>query len=142
MKKVYIKMKEWLIPDYAIADYDDYLLEAHKAAENLAACFGKSVADTHYIIMNDATENHVIFRHKSKGVDSLYPYAVGNDHALDAMREMLSQTGGPPLRSIEWHDFEPISADSYENAILKFYNMEQEHSERIQHPKANSACPF
>ena len=137
MKKVVITMKDQLIGDYAIADYDDYLLEAHKAAFALSAFFGKRVSDTHYRIMDNAGTNHIVFRYKSNKMDSFYPSSIGYDHIIDMDEVMLNCEPDN-----KWNDFEDIDPAAYEQAIIDFYNMEDIYNERIQHPKTHTACPF
>lgn len=113
MKKVYIAIREPHAEHYAISDYDDYLLEAHKAAEKLEEISGYKKSSMMWAVFETGYTSSTVF--KMNKDTSIEPRLVTDDYHAYAV------VGFDPIvaNSLDkrWFPFEDAAYEDMKNSI-------------------------
>ena len=95
----------------AFCEYDEYLVQAHKVAKEMAQTMGASLSDLRYFVAETREPFGVILSYDSRNTGDV----VIEDRRLQEIGSgLLFPDKG---RSVDWHPFYDIDVDSYEDSV-------------------------
>lgn len=96
---------------WGIAEYDDYLLAAHRTAKEMADLIGCKITDLRYLIFEKHSQFGFVFSSNIHEVSKKRVDGFIDDLRLDIP---IDVTNPNPMK---WFDFEDIDVDEYVRSI-------------------------